>query len=162
VDDGYTYVGEGYEASLQASGRSRIHPRDLACSISSSPGRLTPDIAQFLNASYDFMPVGDMLQSRYLLDLDGMVSAWSGLFWKLYSASAVFKLRSHWEQWYYRDLVPLVHFVPLRNLSPEVVQAAFDWCETGSPQQCEGVAQAGAALARTLTYEYAVKQYVIH
>jgi hypothetical protein len=162
VDGGYTYVGEGYETSLHASGRSKIHPRDLACSISSSPGRLSPDIARCLNASFEFVPVGAMLQSRYLLDLDGMVSAWSGLYWKLYSASAVFKLRSHWEQWYYRDLVPFAHFVPLRNLSPVEVQAAFDWCELDNPQQCEDIAKAGAVFARTLTYEYAVKNYVIH
>jgi len=39
-----------------------------------------------------------MLRSKYQLDVDGEVNAWSGLVWKLYSNSLVFKVASHYEQ----------------------------------------------------------------
>ena len=39
-----------------------------------------------------------MLASKYQLDVDGEVNAWSGLVWKLYSNSLVFKVTSHYEQ----------------------------------------------------------------
>lgn len=161
VNTGYRYTAEGYESQLAAHNLTKIHPRDLACSITASVGRLIPDIGQYLNASYDRTSIADMLQSKYLLDLDGMVNAWSGLFWKLYSNSVVFKLRSHWEQWYYHELKPFVHYVPLRNLSPLVVQEAFEWCEVLHREECERIGAQATDFTRHLTYEYAVKHYEI-
>jgi hypothetical protein len=48
------------------------------------------------------------------LDLDGMVGAWSGRFWKLFSRATV-PLRPHtpWEQWYEAQMLPWVHYVPI-------------------------------------------------
>ena len=162
INEGYAYVAEGYEQQLAAVGLDRIHPRQLACSITSSAGLLTPDIGSYLNATYDKTPISEMLKYKYLLDLDGMVSAWSGLFWKLFSDSVVFKLHSHWEQWYYRDLVPYVHYIPLRNLSPRVVEEALQWCQVQQAENCRKIALESTKFVRKLTYEYAVKEYIIH
>lgn len=162
VNAGYSYLATGYEASLAAVGRSTIHPRDLACSISQSKGQLNPDIGQIVNASFEQTSIAEMLKYKYQLDLDGMVNAWSGLYWKLYSNSMVFKLHSHWEQWYYREMVPYVHFIPLIDLSPNVVQDAYAWCEDTNGPACEQIAVESGKFARTLTYEYAVKTYTIH
>lgn len=162
VNAGYGYTIEGYERQLAAQGITKIHPRELACSITNSVGHLTPDIGRYLNATYAPTSIEDMLQSKYLLDLDGMVNAWSGLFWKLYSNSVVFKLRSHWEEWYYNELKPYVHYIPLRNLSPLVVQEAFEWCEVHHREECERIGTHATDFARHLTYEYAVKHYNIH
>jgi hypothetical protein len=157
VNDGYQYVVEGYEHQM-----TKIHPRILACSISHSVGMLTPDISTILNASFANTTRRELLKYKYQLDLDGAVSAWSGLFWKLSSSSVVFKLRSHWEQWYYNKLLPHVHYVPLRNLSPYEVEAAFTWCDVTHTRECRGIADAANELVRSLTYEYAVKRYTIH
>lgn len=162
VSAGYSFLTAGYEGTLTSMGLNKIHPRYLAVSITGSKGVLNPDIGQILDASFNKTTIEDMLKYKYQLDLDGMVSAWSGLFWKLYSNSVVFKVRSRWEQWYYRDLIPYVHFIPLENLSPNVVQGAFDWCERSHLDRCKKVAVESAQFARTLTYEYAVKTYVIH
>lgn len=154
VNDGYTYVGEGFEYNLSLAGRSKIHPRELVVNLSSK----SPEL---LNASYERISVEDILKSKYLLDIDGQVSAWSGLYWKLYSNSVVFKLKSHWEQWYYQDLLPYVHYVPLQNLTPLALQKAYSWCEV-EQQLCQQIATRATLFARQLTYEYAVKDYIIH
>ena len=162
VNEGYIYTTEGYEQDLALLKRNKIHPRDLACAISQSGGRLVPDVAVFFNASFEYLPVAEMLTHKYLLDLDGMVSAWSGLYWKLYSNSVVFKLRSHWEQWYYRDMKPFHHFIPLANLSPAEIQKAFDWCEILYPKRCKQIAEQSSVFVQQLTYDFAVKNYTIH
>lgn len=162
VNSGYKYTIEGYESQLAAQGINKMHPRELACSITNSVGFLTPDIGRYFNATYQPTSIAQMLRYKYLLDLDGMVNAWSGLFWKLFSNSVVFKLRSHWEEWYYDILLPYVHFVPLRNLSPLVVQEAFEWCEISHRKECEEIGRRASNFTRQLTYEYAVKSYKIH
>lgn len=60
-------------------------------------------------------PQHDILKYRYQIDIDGNASAWSSLFLKLLSGSTVLKVDSelNWRQWYYADLVPWTHYVPV-------------------------------------------------
>jgi hypothetical protein len=61
------------------------------------------------------IPLAEQLAaSPLLLDLDGMVGAWSGRFWKLASEATV-PVRPHtpWEQWYEAQLIPWRHYVPI-------------------------------------------------
>jgi hypothetical protein len=111
-----------------------------------------------IDASYEKAPISWMLKHRYQLDIDGTVNAWSGFYWKLSSNSVVFKIASHWEQWYYDQLVPDDMYVPVATIAdiPERVRA----CEE-DPQLCQAISQRARDFVRTLTYRYAIEQYAI-
>jgi hypothetical protein len=66
--------------------------------------------------SDDPMPMHEMANYQFQLDIDGEVSAWDALRWKLLSGSLVIKLKSHWKQWFYDSLIPGVHYVEITSL----------------------------------------------
>ena len=89
----------------------------------------------------------------------GEVNAWSGLWWKLYSHSVVFKVHSHYEQWYYHLLVPWIHYIPiLSDLSD--LDEKFQWA-LDNDKECQKIAEKGRELISKLTYEYAIKDYIM-
>ena len=91
-----------------------------------------------------------MLKYKYQIDVDGEVNAWSALYWKLYSRSVVLKVESHFEQWYYKDLKPWIHYVPVAaNLSD--FYDIVDWVLTHD-KECEKIALSGRMFASQLTY----------
>ena len=71
------------------------------------------------------------------------------------------KAPSHWEQWYYEDLIPFKHYIPLTSFHPRDIMSAYAWCETFTIQ-CQKIASDSSDVIRKLTYEYAVKDYIIH
>lgn len=128
-----------------------MHPRQYLTSIMGS-GSVRVD------ASFAHMPIANMLHNKYLFDLDGMVSAWSGLYWKLLSQSVVLKHKSHWTQWYYPNLKPWTHYVPIddfRNLDDVLL-----WCKNNDAQ-CQEIAKNATAFAQSLTYKYAVEEFTV-
>jgi hypothetical protein len=133
-------------------GNGPMHPRNLALLFSQQ--NLVP-----LDASFAQMSLKDMLQSTYLLDLDGMVSAWSGLYWKMLSGSLVFKLASHWEQWYYSRLYPFKHFIPIATLYE--IPGMLEWCAYNE-RSCQDIADRATQFAKGLTYQYATQLYRFH
>lgn len=138
----YDYLGTG-----------GMHPRSYITSVS---GREMPIRVDAGFAHSGVAPISVQLQNKYLFDIDGMVNAWSGLYWKLLSNSVVLKHRSHWQQWYYPKLRAWEHYVPItdfRNLSD-----TLQWCKNNDAQ-CKQIAENGRELVKTLTYEYAVQEY---
>jgi len=138
---GYSYLVDDYKKRCQDGEivpypiRDKMHCRELAMIVSHDPR-----VSSILNLGYDFQSIEDMLQNRYVLDLDGCASSWEGLRWKLGSGSVVWKLKSPWEQWYYHDLQPWIHYVPLPSLHPMDILATFAWCET-HPEECQMILQ---------------------
>ena len=145
ITPGYQYLADAHNLP------NPVHPRDLALGYSAANSTR-------LDASYHPAPISWMLRHRYLLDLDGMVNAWSGLFWKLSSNSVVIKMMSHWEQWYYDQLIPYKHYIPIHTIYD--LETVIQWCES-NPQRAEEIARNGTDLARSLTYEYATTEYKI-
>jgi hypothetical protein len=103
------------------------------------------------------MLIRDQLSHAYLLDLDGMVNAWSGLYWKLRSNSLVIKLKSPYEQWYYDALVPYKHFVPMNSL--EEVHDVWTYL---SNNDCSSIVEASTSFIQGINLPYALQTYVIH
>lgn len=141
-----------------------MHPRRLLNNLANDyeVDGFFSSIQALLNVSYDKVLLGEFLEHKYLLDIDGYVSAWSGLYWKLFSQSVVLKAPSHWEQWYYRDLKEYVHYLPLDSLHLTAIWKAFEWCELEKPDDCENIPRKSTEFIRKLTYEYAVRNYTIH
>ena len=101
----------------------------------------------------------EMLQYKYQLDVDGEVNAWSALWWKLYSNSVVFKVDSHYEQWYYKDLKEWVHYIPVKaDLSD--LEEKYKWA-LENDDKCREISLAGRKLAASLSYENVIQNYKI-
>lgn len=115
-------------------------------------------IALGLDASWVHTPIHTQLRHKYLLDMDGMVNAWSGLYWKLKSKSVVLKHKSHWHQWYYPQLKAWEHYVPFDTMSdlPSVVE----WCKNNDAQ-CKQIAENATNFVSKFTYDYAVYDFRI-
>jgi hypothetical protein len=144
---GDTLFWRGNRHCTYYPGQSHLHPRDF----------ITSQTAAFVDAAYTAdTPLSDQLLHKYLIDADGMVSAWSGLFWKLRSNSVPVKLKSHWEQWYYY----------LLQDGENLIVSDFNLARTyekllKDDHRIRAIAQAGQRLSAQLTYEFACSQYVI-
>lgn len=102
------------------------------------------------------VPVSDFLRHKYILDIDGMVSAWSGLYWRLWSNSLPVKLSSHWEQWYYPMLTNRENIV----VSGDDLISTYEWL-VANDELARQIAGRGQVLARRLTYAFAIEEYKI-
>jgi hypothetical protein len=101
--------------------------------------------------------MGQQLNAKYLLDLDGNGNAWSGCWWKLLTTESVaFKVDCGREQWYYPKLMPWVHFVPVAcDLSD--LKLRFEWAEA-HPAECQAMAKASAAIVRPMNRASEMKE----
>ena len=81
---------------------------------------------------------------RFLIDVDGNVNSW-GLLWKLLSGSCVLKIDSFYQQWYYPQLKPWKHLIPIRKDLSNLFEA-LKWCQK-NPEECAKIAESGQELA---------------
>lgn len=128
---------------------NEMPPRDFVTSIND----------RRIDASFSRGEVSwnEYLRNKYLLDIDGFVSSWPGLFWKLRSNSVPVKLASHWEQWYYYKLVNGTHLVITDRDSLLQTQNLLSHDDA----RASLIAQNGQCLSRGLTYAFAVEEYTI-
>jgi hypothetical protein len=102
----------------------------------------------------DHMPQHRMGASKYLLEIDGNSSSW-GFFAKLLMGCCVLKVDSPYEQWFYQDLKPWVHYIPIaRDLSN--LLETMEWCLLNEPA-CGDIASAGMAFAQARTFDREMK-----
>jgi hypothetical protein len=100
----------------------------------------------------------EILNYKYQIDIDGEVNAWSGLWWKLYSNSVVFKVNSHYEQWYYNDMKEWEHYIPIKpDLSD--IEEKYKWA-IENDEKCKQIAENGKKFADQLTYENVINEFV--
>jgi len=57
----------------------------------------------------------EYIQHKYLIDLDGCVASTPGCAWKLLSNCAVLKHDSNFTLWFYKCLIPWVHYIPIKE-----------------------------------------------
>lgn len=96
---------------------------------------------------------GQWVRHKFALDMDGNTNAWSNLFERLLLGCCVIKVASPlgFRQWYYDDLVPWRHFVPVVADLSDLV-ATLAWCRA-HPAECEAIAAEGSALAHRMTFQ---------
>lgn len=92
---------------------------------------------------------------KFALDIDGPTNSWGNFFTRLLMGCCMLKVASAhgFRQWYYDDLVPWTHYVPVAADLSDVVEKV-EWCR-GHDQACREIAAAGQdfALRRTVESE---------
>jgi hypothetical protein len=77
----------------------------------------------------------EMVNYKYILDIDGNACTWDATAWKLNSGSVIFKAKSPWKQWYYDEYLPWTHYIPIEDDFSDI-QEKYQWCEN-HPLECE-------------------------
>lgn len=75
----------------------------------------------------------EMVNYKYILDIDGGASTWDATAWKLNSGSVILKQDSCWRQWFYDDFKPWVHYVPIKNDFSDI-QEKFAWLQNNQEE----------------------------
>ena len=70
----------------------------------------------------EVVSVRDHLKYKYQLLIDGNTCAYSRAYWQLFSDSVILKQQSDNTQWYYRALVPCVHYIPLNHALDDLIE----------------------------------------
>ena len=91
---------------------------------------------------------------RLQLDIDGVANAW-GLFEKMLLGSCILKVDTVNEQWFYRDMRPWEHFVPVRGDLGDLT-AKLDWC-LSRDAEAEAIGLEGQKLALQHTFPSAAR-----
>jgi hypothetical protein len=97
----------------------------------------------------------DFLQYKYMIDVDGEVNSWSALWWKLYSNSVVFKVDSHYEQWYYKDLKEWVHYIPVKSDFIDL-EERYQW-DLQNEEKCKQININSTEFIKLHSYDYVLK-----
>jgi hypothetical protein len=71
----------------------------------------------------------------------------------------VFKVESHYEQWYYGTLKPWEHYIPVKGDLSDL-HKRFEWA-LQNDESCRRIAENGKRLATHLTYDDVVKSFRI-
>lgn len=69
------------------------------------------------------------LQYKYQLLLDGNSCAYGRAYWQLFSECPIFKQESPYVQWYYGNLKPFEHYIPLRQDISDLIEK-IQWAKT--------------------------------
>lgn len=110
-------------------------------------------VEQFIEAAGLAKPLVPMLQHaefKVQIDIDGVANAW-GCFDKLLMGSCLLKVASPYEQWFYTELKPWIHFVPIRNDLSDLHEK-LDWCFSND-REAEEIGRQGQALALAHTFD---------
>jgi Glycosyl transferase family 90 len=95
----------------------------------------------------------DFLRYRYIVDIDGNASAWSGLFTAMLLGATIFKVASPFgfRQWYYGKLAAWENYIPVKADLTDFDEQ-IDWAFS-HPRRCAEMGEAIKGLADRLTYE---------
>ena len=151
---GYQNWTEAPRIQLTALAKRMNQPSRLDAKISKVAEYNDPhryDKMSELGLLGDYLPLLEMLKYRYQIDVDGECCAWISFFLKLYSGNVVIKAHSDWLQWYYDQLLPWIHYIPVnKNFSdmPELLS----WIESHD-EPCRRIAEQARAQMQSITYE---------
>jgi hypothetical protein len=101
----------------------------------------------------------DMVNYKYILDIDGHGSTWDATAWKLNSGSVIFKTETIWRQWFYDDYLPWIHYVPI-NDDFSNLQEMYHWCEENQ-DKCEIIIKNAKQLFQKVYRFHNVVKYTI-
>ncbi|WP_127114819.1 glycosyl transferase family 90 [Shimia sediminis] len=101
----------------------------------------------------DRIPATDWFGKKFAVDIDGFSCTWDNFFHRLLMGCCVLKVGSAfgYRQWYYGDLRPFEHYVPIRaDLSD--LEEKLAWVRAHD-SEARAIAEAGQQLALAMTFE---------
>jgi hypothetical protein len=104
----------------------------------------------------EYIPAHSWAGWKFAVDIDGFSNTWDNLFHRLLLGCCVLKVESQmgFRQWYYDELVPWVHYVPVSaDLSD--LEERLDWC-LANDAQCKSIAAAGQKVVLDQSWERAM------
>ena len=87
---------------------------------------------------------------KYQVEIDGNVTPW-GFVKKLMMGSCVLRVDSNRSQWFYKNIEPWVHYVPVMNDMSDLVDK-IKWC-LNNDDKARLIAKNGQSFARELEFE---------
>lgn len=129
ADVGFTAVVQAFDDQEEAAIRDRLIREDL----------FRP-----------FIPMSDMAQCRYVLDIDGNSNSWNFIE-KMRLGCCLLRVESDWRQWFWPRMRPWVHYVPIAgDLSDlgEIVR----WC-LAHEAECEAIANQGLEFGKSMRFD---------
>ncbi len=121
---------------------------------------LTPEQQELLKEAGvigEYLPFAKFLEYLYLLHVDGYHCSWPSLFTKLASNSLTVRILGRYEQWYYHELTPWRHYVPIEPNLTDVVRV-HEWLVTHDDAVREIIAEAHRFLDERLNYDYCLAE----
>lgn len=70
----------------------------------------------------DFIPYEDQLNYKYNIMIDGYTCSFSASGWRFFSNSLIFKEDSDNIQWYYNELKPYIHYIPVKQGLSDLIE----------------------------------------
>lgn len=77
----------------------------------------------------------EQINFKYILEIDGESCTWDATAWKLNSGSVIFKVESIWQEWWYEEYKPFIHYIPIKDDFSDL-QEKYHWCESHQ-EECE-------------------------
>lgn len=87
----------------------------------------------------------EYIHHKYLIDVDGLVASTPGFAWKLLSNCAVIKHDSPFTLWFYRCLIPWVHYIPVKEDLSDIFQK-LEWAKNHD-DEARQIAENGRSFA---------------
>ena len=84
----------------------------------------------------DRVEISDHLKFKYQISIDGITAAWQRVPWILLSGSVLLFVESNTEEWFYRDIHPWVHYVPVKNDLSDLFEK-IDWLRANDKEAQE-------------------------
>ncbi|HCW07761.1 MAG TPA: hypothetical protein DGG95_10405 [Cytophagales bacterium] len=95
------------------------------------------------------------LSQKFAIDIDGHTNAWQNFFSRMLMGCCVIKIDSfqNFRQWYYDQLVPWKHFVPVKSDMSDLIEK-LEWCKLHD-KECEQIAKQ----AQQISHQIAEKEF---
>jgi len=128
---------------------SRKWPERIDAAFSQYPNKCRFDLKRCEQemGKCSYVPQIDQLQFKYQILIDGVTSTFPGTHWKLLSGAACFKQTSKDLLYFYEELVPWVHYIPIQNDLSDLVEK-IEWAKTHD-EEARKIGENGRIFAQT-------------
>jgi hypothetical protein len=135
--------------------RMAQHCRDTEIDFRFVPAHFLPydNALQMGGLLADPIPALDWATAKFAVDIDGFTNAWSNFMQRLKLGCCILKVDSQFgfTQWYYDQIRPWEHYVPIRADLSDLHQQ-IDWVRSNDAQAAE-IAANGQRFASRLTMD---------
>lgn len=128
---------------------SKLHPEKIDAGFTLFAAWSTPDW-QLLEKEIgraERTSVEEHLRYKYQLIVDGVTSPFSGTFWRLYSGCVPFKQESKNIMFFFDELIPWKHYIPVKNDCSDLLEQVI-WAQTHD-QEARQIAKNAKEFAET-------------